>query len=104
MRGALPMKRAIWCVVLVLGVACGSSNKATHPSCTSTGTACSTNNECCTGNCDSLVGLCSHVAGQCLMSGASCSVGPDCCSFACTNFKCSGNQSKYDGSSCGFDG
>jgi hypothetical protein len=97
------MKSLIRCAILVvMFAACGGH--PTHPSCTETGTACTTDKECCTGSCDPTVGLCTHVAGQCLAADANCSVGPDCCSFACVNFKCSGNQCKSDGAGCSSDG
>ncbi len=42
-------------------------------------------------------------SGTCIADGE-CSVGLDCCSFACIDFKCSGEQCTSDGKSCDQDG
>lgn len=84
--------------------ACGDKKSGAGPSCTATGDMCMADADCCTNHCDTLTGTCTRVAGQCLMADAPCGVGPDCCSFACVDFKCSGNQCTSDNAACSSDG
>jgi hypothetical protein len=100
-------------ILLALGlatlvIACGDDGKQMQnptPECSALGIACTAGTECCSGNCDTTVGQCAPpLPGQCLAADAECQSGAECCTFACVNFRCSGDQCTSDGESCDNDG
>src|SRR3990167_269050 len=93
-------------ILAVLLFACGDDGNQQPnpmPTCTGTGVTCALDEDCCTGTCDDLTGLCARVPGQCLAAEAECLSGPDCCSFACVDFRCSGDQCTGDAAACDTD-